>query len=117
MRGRNPALVVDLGARDGGAISANNGNLLGRVDLLGATGGLLRALATLASATLLGEEGGDPGAVDEVDGSGEDSEENKVEEDAVHVLTFTGYVAKAGIAYICGSRKLVGASTMLTVSL
>jgi len=78
----DPARVVLGAARDGGAISTDDGNLLGRVDLLGATGRLLRALTALAAATLLGEEGGDPGVVDEVDGATEGAQQDEVEEDA-----------------------------------
>lgn len=86
MRGRDPALVV-LGAGSySRTISTDNGNLLGGVDLLGALGRLLGALATLAAALLLREEGGNPGVVDEVDGSSEGAEEDKVEEDAGHKL-------------------------------
>jgi hypothetical protein len=82
VRGRDPALVV-LGARgDSRAIGTDNGDLLGGVDLLGALGRLLGALTTLAASLLLGEEGGDPGVVDEVDGSSEGAEEDEVEEDA-----------------------------------
>lgn len=83
MRRRDPALVVRLCARcDSRAISANDGDLVSGVDLLGALGRLLRALAALAAALLLGEEGGDPGVVDEVEGSAKDAEEHEVEEDA-----------------------------------
>lgn len=80
---RNPALVVGL--RSGGdsrAISANNADLIGRVDLLGPSRRALGALTTLSATLLLREEGGDPGVVDEVAGSGEDAKEDEVEEDA-----------------------------------
>jgi hypothetical protein len=63
----NPALIVCLGARsDSGAISTNNGDLVGGVHLLGAERRPLRALTTLAAALLLGEERGDPSVVDKV---------------------------------------------------
>jgi hypothetical protein len=83
VRRRNPALVIGLCAGgDSGAVGTNNSNLIGRVDLLGAERRLLRALATLAAALLLGEEGGDPGVVDEVGNSAEDAQNNEVQEDA-----------------------------------
>lgn len=82
MLGRDPALVVLSTTGDSGPVRTNNGNLIGRVNVLRATGRLLSALATLAAALLLGKEGGDPGAVDEVDGPGEGAQENEVEEDA-----------------------------------
>ena len=83
MRDGDPALIVGLGTGgDSRAVSADDGNLVGRVDLLGSTGRLLGALAALATALLLGEEGGDPGVVDEVDGSSEGAQEDDVEEDA-----------------------------------
>jgi hypothetical protein len=82
MSGGDPALIVGLGASgDSWAISTNNSNLLGGVDLLCSLRRLLSTLATLAAATLLGEEGGDPSVVDEVDGSGESTEEDDVQED------------------------------------
>lgn len=87
MRGRDPALIV-LGARgDSRAISTNDSDLLGGIDLLGALGRLLGALTTLAAALLLGEEGGDPGVVDEVHGSSESTEEDEVEENAVERIS------------------------------
>jgi hypothetical protein len=83
MSSGDPALIIGLGtSSDSRAISTNNSNLLGGVDLLGSLGRLLSTLATLAAATLLGEEGGDPGVVDEVDSSGESTEEDDVQEDA-----------------------------------
>lgn len=82
MRCRNPALVVRLGTRsDSRAVSTNDSNLVSGIDLLGATRGLLSALATLAAAFLLGEEGSDPGVIDEVDGSTESAEENEIKEE------------------------------------
>lgn len=82
MRGRDPALVVLRARGDSRAVSADNANLLGGVDLLRALGRLLGALTTLAATLLLGEESGDPGVVDEVDSASESAEENEVEEDA-----------------------------------
>ena len=80
---RDPALIVGLGpASDGRSIGTNNRNLFGGIDNLGAAGRFLRALTTLAAAPLLGKERRDPGVVDEVDGSSEDTEEDEVEEDA-----------------------------------
>lgn len=81
VRGGDPALVVLCAARDSRAVSANNGNLLRGVDFLGALGRLLGAFATLAATLLLGEEGGNPSVVDEVDSSSKGAEEDEVEED------------------------------------
>lgn len=89
MSGGDPALVESTGlcaTGDSRAVGANNGNLVGGVDLLGLAGGALGALATLAAALLLGEESGDPGVVDEVDDAAEGGEEEEVEEDAVGVI-------------------------------
>ena len=89
MSGGDPALVESTGlcaAGDGRAIGANDGNLVGGVDLLGLAGGALGALAALAAALLLGEESGDPGVVDEVDDAAEGGEEEEVEEDAVRMV-------------------------------
>lgn len=119
VRGGDPALIVGLSTRgDSGTVSTDNSNLVGGVDLLGASGGLLGALAALAAALLLGEEGRDPGVVDEVDGSGEGAQEDSVQEDAKSTCQFAigAMFANAG-TYICGSRMLVGLSTMVTVSL
>lgn len=81
--GRDPALIIGLRtASDSGTIGANNRSLIRGIDLLRATGGLLSTLATLAAALFLGEESGDPGVVDEVDGSGKGGQEDEVEEDS-----------------------------------
>jgi hypothetical protein len=83
MRSWDPALIVGFSTRgDGRAVGTDNSDLVGGVDLLGATGRLLGALATLATALLLGEEGGDPGVVDKVDGSGKGTKDDKVQENA-----------------------------------
>lgn len=79
----DPALVVCLCARsDGGAIGADNSNLVSGIDLLGSERRLLGALSALAAALLLGEEGGDPGVVDEVRDAAENGKDNEVQEDA-----------------------------------
>jgi hypothetical protein len=79
----DPALIVRLCARGNSrAVSANDRNLVGGVDLLCASGRPLRALAALAATLLLGEEGGDPGVVDEVRDSTKDAEDDEVEENA-----------------------------------
>jgi hypothetical protein len=119
VRHGDPALVVGLGTRgDSRAVGADNSNLVGGVDLLGATRRLLGALAALATALLLGEEGGDPGVVDEVDGSSESAQEDDIQEDATNTRQFVIRVVfvDAG-TYICGSKRLVGFSTTVTVSL
>lgn len=83
MVGRDPGLVVGLStAGDSRTVGTNNADLLGRVDLLGTTRRALGTLTTLSATLLLGEEGSDPGVVDEVDGTSEDTAEHKVEEDA-----------------------------------
>lgn len=79
----DPALVVRLRAGgDSWAIGADNRDLVGGVDLLGSLGRLLRALSALAATLLLGEESGDPGVVDKVRDTTEDSENDEVQEDA-----------------------------------
>lgn len=81
--GGDPALIVGLGARrDSRTVSADNGNLVSRVDGLGALRRSLGALATLATALLLREQSRDPSVVDEVAGAGENGSENEVEEKA-----------------------------------
>ena len=88
VRSRDPALIVLRAGGDSRAISANNSDLFGGIDLLGALGGLLSTLATLAAALLLGEEGGDPGVVDEETGTSEGAEEDEVEEKARQDVSF-----------------------------
>lgn len=85
VRGGDPALVVLCAGGDSRAVSADNSNLLSGIDLLGALGRLLGALSTLAATFLLGEEGGDPGVVDEEHSASEGAEEDKVEEDTKKV--------------------------------
>jgi hypothetical protein len=81
-----PALIVCLCARSNSrAVSPHNGDLVSGIDLLGAARRLLGALATLATALLLGEDGGDPGVVDEVDGSAEGAEDDQIEKYARRV--------------------------------
>lgn len=80
---RDPALVVSLGTGgDGGAVGADNADLVCGVDLLGAPGRCLCALAALATAALLREQCREPRVVDEVAGAGEGGGQDKVEEDA-----------------------------------
>lgn len=89
MAGGDPGLVVCGGAgSDGWAIGADNGYLLSRSDLLDASGSTLGTLATETTALLLWEEGGDPGAVDEVAGTAKGSSEEEVEEDAIALSQF-----------------------------
>jgi hypothetical protein len=84
--GRDPALVECTSlcaAGDSRAVSTDDGDLVGGVDLLALARGTRGALAALAAATLLGEESGDPGVVDEVADTAEGGEEEEVEEDAI----------------------------------
>jgi hypothetical protein len=125
--GGDPALIESTSlcaAGDSRAVSANDGNLVGGVDLLALARGTRGAFTTLAAATLLGEESGDPGVVDEVADTAEGGEEEEVEEDAVEItnVSFNSHVCWSAICcpkypYICGSNQDKGASTMLTVSL
>jgi hypothetical protein len=78
VRSRDPALIILCARGDSRAISANNSDLLGGIDLLGALGGLLSTLTTLAAALLLGEEGGNPGVINEETGTSEGTEEDEV---------------------------------------
>lgn len=64
---RNPALVVRRSF--GGyswSIGSHDRNLIGWIDWLRLARRSLGAFTAFASTTLLGEEGGDPGAVDEI---------------------------------------------------
>ena len=80
----DPALVVSRrGGGNGGAISADNADLLGWIDFLGSLGRALCALATLTASLLLGEQGGDPSLVNEIAGTSKSASEDKVEEDTV----------------------------------
>lgn len=80
---RDPTLIVCLRTRcHSWSIRSQNTHLVRRINFLRATRGALSAVAAFASARFLGEEGGDPGVVDEVACASEDSEEEEVEEDA-----------------------------------
>jgi hypothetical protein len=86
---RDPALVETASLRaasDSRAISSDDRNLIGGVDLLALAGGARGALAAFAAAALLGEESGDPGVVDEVADAAEGGKEEEVEEDAGRVM-------------------------------
>jgi hypothetical protein len=79
----DPARIESLRATgDSGSIGTHNGNLVSGIDSLASTRGLLGTLAALSSTLLLGEEGRDPGLVDEVECSGKGTEKDKVQEDA-----------------------------------
>ena len=69
----DPALVVVLAGGDGSGLGAGEGGV-GVDGPLGLLGGL--------GALGLGEEGLDPGLVDEVEGSGEGTSEEEVQGDA-----------------------------------
>lgn len=84
-----PTLIVRFGccsARDGGAIGAQDGHLIARIDAFAPRRGFAGAGGVFpagAGAPFLREEGGDPGAVDEVTCAAEDGGEEEVEEEAV----------------------------------
>lgn len=87
---RNPALVVVLsrGNGDGGRLGAGErlSNIDGLLGLLVGTGALG-----------LGEESLDPGLVDEVEGTGESSREEEVEEDTANVVSLRLFEAPRGV--------------------
>lgn len=118
MRCRDPTLIVGLCAGGNGrTIGTDDSNLVSRINLVGAGGRLLCALAAFATALCLGEKGGDPGIVDEVSSSSKHTKKNQVQEDATTDVSLRRQGRVRQGTYICGSKKLVGASTMLTVSL
>lgn len=79
----DPRLVIRFGTRrDSWSICTRDSDLLARVDLLCAQRRSLSSLSAFSAGLLLGEKGGDPGAVDEVAGAYEGTGEDKVEEDA-----------------------------------
>ena len=79
----NPALVVSLGtSSDCRTLRTSNTDLVSWINWLGPSRRSLGTLAALAAATLLREEGSDPGGVYEVAGTAESSSEEEVEEDA-----------------------------------
>lgn len=76
----DPALIVVLARSDSNRGGFRAGERLRNIDdLLG--------LLVGARALGLGEEGLDPGLVDEVEGTGESSREEEVEEDAVDIVS------------------------------
>jgi hypothetical protein len=82
----DPALVIGLSSGcDSRVVSTNNTSLVGWVGFLATAGRCLSTLATFTTTALLREEGGDPGVVDEVDGSTEGSEKDGIEEDTVNM--------------------------------
>lgn len=68
----NPAFVVGLASRDAGGLRAGDVSVGSGLDLLGLAG----------RAASLGEQGLDPGLVDEVESSSEGTSEEEVQEDA-----------------------------------
>ena len=116
---RNPSLINSLGtARNRRAISATDTNLASRIDSLAAERRPLSALAALASALLLWEERCDPGVVDEEAGPGEAGAEEEVEENPVMACQYFCLRSRGRVwANICRSKKLIGASTTVTVPL
>lgn len=84
---RDPILVVRLLCQvlcgDSWSISANDAQLFIGRHSFDTTQRAARALASLASALGLGEEGLDPGLVDEVERSSGSRGKNKVKEDAI----------------------------------
>jgi hypothetical protein len=90
---RDPALVVVL-ARDVG-----NGDGLGTGERFSNIDGLLGLLVG-AGALSLGEEGLDPGLVDEVESASESSREEKVEEDNLGVKEAGGSLNDGGRAIV-----------------
>lgn len=81
----DPALVVSLStSSDSRALSTGHSNLVSWINWLGSSCRSLGTLASLAAATLLWEEGSDPGGVDEVASTAESRSEEEVEEDAVN---------------------------------
>lgn len=120
MMRRNPALVICRGFRGHRwSIGSNDGDLISRINLLRLAGRFLGAFAALASTALLGEQGTDPGAVNEIACASEGSAEKEIEEDTVVMVSDWLFLPMAQRLkdYICGSKMLVSASTTLTVSL
>jgi len=117
---RDPALVICRCLRcHGRSIGSENGDLISWINLLRLAGRFLGAFAALASTALLGEEGADPGAVDEIACASEGSAKKKIKEDAVVGISdqLSLWTVHYCTTYIWGSKMLVSASTTLTVSL
>jgi len=81
----DPALVIGLSSGCDSRVISTNTSLVGWVDFLATAGRCFGALATSTTTALLREEGGNPGVVDEVDGSTEGCEKDGIEEDTVNM--------------------------------
>lgn len=108
---RDPGLVVVLVNTAGGTGGLVARQRLGDIDDLA----LLDGTRSLLS---LGEEGLNPGLVDEVEGATEDAGQEEVQEDAVCVKVSSWDIESLRKfrdleTYIWGSKMLVGGSTML----
>lgn len=126
---RDPTLIIRLTpTRHRGTIRPSHAHLIGRIHFFRSCSRFPRARGVFPAAFLgLREEGCDPGVVDEVDGAGEEGEEEEVEEDAVFVFCASvivsamrggiGWQGKVEDIYIWGSKILVSGSTTATVSL
>lgn len=79
----DPALIVALTSRDTGGLGTGEVGIGDGLDFLGLTGG---------GAASLGEEGLDPGLVDEVESSSECTSEEEVEEDNLRIKDADGRV-------------------------
>lgn len=118
----DPVLVVRLLCQvlcgDSWSVRANDAQLLIGRHSFGTTQRAARTLASLTSALGLGEESLNPGLVHGVECSSGSRGKNKVKEDAGGPVSSDSIVACIlGMgSYIWGSKKLVGASTTLTVS-
>lgn len=96
----DPAFIVGLcTGSNSRSISTGNSNLVSGIDLLASAGGAFGTLATLATALLLRKQSGNPGVVNKVDGSGEGSEENNIEEDTANTLLATAKNVTASVKF------------------
>lgn len=113
MVGGDPGLIVVLvGASAGGTGRFGSGKGLNLNNLLGLLG------AGAGATSGLGEESLDPSLVDEVERGAKETSQEEVEEDTTnkHELEIRDKTAQGRLevrTYIWGSRRLVGASTMV----
>lgn len=84
---RDPTLVISslAPARNSRSVRANNTNLITWIHLLSPGGRFASAGSVFTTAFLLREQGCDPGVVDEVDCTCEETEEEEVEEDNLRI--------------------------------